>query len=114
MQDTHKIHQDTCILCASLMSALRVEARGQGLAKDGKHYRILEHTTGYFFQEGFLPSQTTERGEEEGEKDEEEGGEGEGGDNRTTQKKKKKKNPPSQEAEGSQESCSGCCACLGS
>ena len=23
------------------------------VAKDGKHYRILEHTTGYFFQEGF-------------------------------------------------------------
>ena len=44
------------------------------VAKDGKHYRILEHTTGYFFQEGFLPSQTTEPGEEEDEKDEEEGG----------------------------------------
>ena len=46
------------------------------VAKDGKHYRILEHTTGYFFQEGFLHSQMTEQGEEE---DEEEGGE-EGGD----------------------------------
>ena len=50
------------------------------VAKDGKHYRILEHTTGYFFQEGFLASQMTESGEEEGEKDEEEGEE-EGGDN---------------------------------
>ena len=43
------------------------------VAKDGKHYRILEHTTGYFFQEGFLPSQTTEQGEEEDEEDEGEG-----------------------------------------
>ena len=43
------------------------------VAKDGKHYRILEHTTGYFFQEGFLPSQTTEEGEEEDEKEEGEG-----------------------------------------
>ena len=31
------------------------------VAKDGKHYRILEHTTGYFFHEGFLPSQTDDR-----------------------------------------------------
>ena len=43
------------------------------VAKDGKHYRILEHTTGYFFQEGFLPSQTTEEGEEDDEKEEGEG-----------------------------------------
>ena len=45
------------------------------VAKDGKHYRILEHTTGYFFQEGFLHSQMTEQGE-----DGEEGEEGEGAD----------------------------------
>ena len=45
------------------------------VAKDGKHYRILEHTTGYFFQEGFLHSQMTEQGEEG-----EEGEEGEGAD----------------------------------
>ena len=31
------------------------------VAKDGKHYRIIEHTTGYFYQEGFLPSQTARR-----------------------------------------------------
>ena len=43
------------------------------VAKDGKHYRILEHTTGYFFQEGFLHSQMTEQGEEEDEKEEGEG-----------------------------------------
>ena len=33
-------------------------------ARDGRHFRVLEHTTGYFYQEGFLPSQT-EAGEEE-------------------------------------------------
>jgi hypothetical protein len=38
--------------------AVRMEARGQG---HGKHYRILEHTTGYFYQEGFLPSDTAMR-----------------------------------------------------
>ena len=31
------------------------------MAKDGKHYRILEHTTGYFYQEGFLPSDNAMR-----------------------------------------------------
>ena len=38
-------------------------------ARDGRHFRVLEHTTGYFYQEGFLPSQT-EAGEEEDEKEE--------------------------------------------
>ena len=33
-------------------------------ARDGRHFRVLEHTTGYFYQEGFLPSET-EAGEEE-------------------------------------------------
>ena len=60
------------------------------VAKDGKHYRILEHTTGYFFQEGFLPSQTTESGEEEGENDEE----GEGGDNDDVEEEEKEEAPP--------------------
>ena len=61
------------------------------VAKDGKHYRILEHTTGYFFQEGFLASQMTESGEEEGEKDEEEG---EGGDNDDVEEEEKEEAPP--------------------
>ena len=61
------------------------------VAKDGKHYRILEHTTGYFFQEGFLPSQTTESGEDEGENDEEEG---EGGDNGDVEEEEKEEDPP--------------------
>jgi len=26
------------------------------LSKDGKHYRIIQHSTGYFYQKGFLPS----------------------------------------------------------
>ena len=60
------------------------------VAKDGKHYRILEHTTGYFFQEGFLPSQTTESGEDEGENDEEEG---EGGDNGDVEEEKEEEAP---------------------
>ena len=39
-------------------------------ARDGRHFRVLEHTTGYFYQEGFLPSHT-EAGEEEEDKEEE-------------------------------------------
>ena len=39
-------------------------------ARDGRHFRVLEHTTGYFYQEGFLPSHT-EEGEEEEDKEEE-------------------------------------------
>ena len=39
-------------------------------ARDGRHFRVLEHTTGSFYQEGFLPSQT-EAGEEEEDKEEE-------------------------------------------
>ena len=37
------------------------------MAKDGKHFRIIEHTTGYFYQEGFLPSQTEEQDADEDE-----------------------------------------------
>ena len=37
------------------------------VAKDGKHFRIIEHTTGYFYQEGFLPSQTEEQDADEDE-----------------------------------------------
>ena len=43
--------RDTCEIHAGYMR----------VAKDGKHYRIIEHTTGYFYQEGFLPSQTEEQ-----------------------------------------------------
>ena len=49
---------------------MRVEALCAGWqALPGPPGRVLEHTTGYFYQEGFLPSQT-EAGEEEDEKEE--------------------------------------------
>lgn len=35
------------------------------VAKDGKHYRIIQHSTGYFYQQGLLPSDTAEQDEEE-------------------------------------------------
>jgi hypothetical protein len=35
------------------------------VAKDGKHYRIIQHSTGYFYQQGLLPSDTAEPDEEE-------------------------------------------------
>jgi hypothetical protein len=35
------------------------------VAKDGKHYRIIQHSTGYFYQQGLLPSDTEEPDEEE-------------------------------------------------
>jgi len=35
------------------------------VSKDGKHYRIIQHSTGYFYQKGFLPSDTAEQDEEE-------------------------------------------------
>ena len=59
------------------------------VAKDGKHYRILEHTTGYFFQEGFLHSQMTEQGEEEDEKEE-----GEGADEGDNDEEEEEQAPP--------------------
>ena len=50
------------------------------LSKDGKHYRIIQHSTGYFYQKGFLPSDTAEQDEDEGEEEINEGeGEGEPG-----------------------------------
>ena len=68
------------------------------VAKDGKHYRILEHTTGYFFQEGFLPSQTTEEGEEEDEKEEGEGADE--GDNDEEEEKEEAPPPPKKQKGG--------------
>jgi len=47
------------------------------LAKDGKHYRIFQHSTGYFYQKGFLPSDTEEQDEEQ-EKEEDSADEGDG------------------------------------
>ncbi len=39
------------------------------VAKDGKHYRIIQHSTGYFYQQGLLPSDTAEPDEDEGEEE---------------------------------------------
>jgi len=48
------------------------------LSKDGKHYRIIQHSTGYFYQRGFLPSDTADQDEDEGEEEiNEDEGEGE-------------------------------------
>ena len=68
------------------------------VAKDGKHYRILEHTTGYFFQEGFLPSQTTEEGEEDDEKEEGEGADE--GDNDEEEEEEQAPPPPKKQKGG--------------
>ena len=68
------------------------------VAKDGKHYRILEHTTGYFFQEGFLHSQMTEQGEEEDEKEEGEGADE--GDNDDDEEEEQAPPPPKKQKGG--------------
>jgi len=82
-QDTIRIHHDTCILYASSeprwihtryardtqqihqgyvswARSICPAVQGARVSKDGNHYRILEHTTGYFYQQGFLPSATEE------------------------------------------------------
>ena len=46
------------------------------VAKDGKHYRIIQHSTGYFYQQGLLPSDTAEPADEEEEINEDKDGEG--------------------------------------
>jgi hypothetical protein len=49
------------------------------VSKDGKHYRIIQHSTGYFYQKGFLPSDTEEQDEEqENEEDKDSADEGAG------------------------------------
>ena len=42
------------------------------VAKDGKHYRIIQHSTGYFYQQGLLPSDTAEGEDDEEDAEEEE------------------------------------------
>jgi hypothetical protein len=42
------------------------------VSKDGKHYRIIQHSTGYFYQKGFLPSDTAEGEDDEEDAEEEE------------------------------------------
>ena len=64
------------------------------LSKDGKHYRIIQHSTGYFYQKGFLPSDTAEQDEAEGE---EEINEGEG------EEQEEEAQPPSKKKKGGKE-----------
>ena len=60
------------------------------MSKDGNHYRILGHTTGYFYQQGFLPSATEEPDEEDAELEDKTGG---GNGDQKARRKTKKKSP---------------------
>jgi len=71
------------------------------LSKDGKHYRIIQHSTGYFYQKGFLPSDTAEQDEDEGE---EEINEGEGeGEPEGEEQEEEEAQPPSKKKKGGKE-----------
>jgi hypothetical protein len=70
------------------------------LSKDGKHYRIIQHSTGYFYQKGFLPSDTAEQHEEEEINEEKDG---EGDDDELEEEKgeeEEEAQPPSKKAKG--------------
>jgi len=70
------------------------------LSKDGKHYRIIQHSTGYFYQKGFLPSDTAEQDEDEGE---EEINEGEGEPEGEGEEQEEEAQPPSKKKKGGKE-----------
>ena len=70
------------------------------LSKDGKHYRIIQHSTGYFYQKGFLPSDTAEQDEDEGE---EEINEGEGEGEPEGEEQEEEAQPPSKKKKGGKE-----------
>jgi hypothetical protein len=70
------------------------------VSKDGKHYRIFQHSTGYFYQKGFLPSDTAEQDEEE---EINEDKDGEGDDDELEEEKgeeEEEAQPPSKKAKG--------------
>ena len=67
-------------------------------ARDGRHFRVLEHTTGYFYQEGFLPSHTEAGEEEEEEEDKEEADDADDADKEPEPPAKKKKGDKRAEA----------------
>jgi hypothetical protein len=70
------------------------------LSKDGKHYRIIQHSTGYFYQKGFLPSDTAEQDEEE---EINEDKDGEGDDDELEEEKgeeEEEAQPPSKKPKG--------------
>ena len=72
------------------------------LSKDGKHYRIIQHSTGYFYQKGFLPSDTAEQDEDEGEEEINEG-EGEGEGEPEGEEQEEEAQPPSKKKKGGKE-----------
>jgi hypothetical protein len=70
------------------------------VAKDGKHYRIIQHSTGYFYQQGLLPSDTAEPDEEEEINDDKDG---EGDDDELEEEKgeeEEEAQPPSKKPKG--------------
>jgi len=72
------------------------------LSKDGKHYRIIQHSTGYFYQKGFLPSDTAEQVDED--EGEEEINEGEGeGEPEGEEQEEEEAQPPSKKKKGGKE-----------
>jgi hypothetical protein len=74
------------------------------LSKDGKHYRIIQHSTGYFYQKGFLPSDTAEQDEAEGEEEINEGeGEGEPEGEPEGEEQEEEAQPPSKKKKGGKE-----------
>ena len=74
------------------------------LSKDGKHYRIIQHSTGYFYQKGFLPSDTAEQDEDEGEEEINEGeGEGEPEGEPEGEEQEEEAQPPSKKKKGGKE-----------
>jgi len=70
------------------------------LSKDGKHYRIIQHSTGFFYQRGYLPSDTAEQDEDEGE---EEINEGEGEGEPEGEEQEEEAQPPSKKKKGGKE-----------
>ena len=73
------------------------------VAKDGKHYRIIQHSTGYFYQQGLLPSDTAEPDEEE---EINEDKDGEGDDDELEEEKgeeEEEAQPPSKKKKGGKE-----------
>ena len=74
------------------------------LSKDGKHYRIIQHSTGFFYQKGFLPSDTAEQDEDEGEEEMIEGeGEGEPEGEPEGEEQEEEAQPPSKKKKGGKE-----------
>ena len=69
-------------------------------SKDGNHYRILEHTTGYIYQQGFPPSATEEPDEEDEVEDKTGGGDGDEGEEGDEEEKEEEEEPPPKKQKG--------------